>query len=92
MEKRIFSPKESYDALVSAGVAKAALCPEDVPQFGEHAFDNILWYFSHNFRVIQGYYNEHLEKNFLRIDNYIEYKPEAAEKKQELDAKKDEDA
>lgn len=39
----------------------------------EGHFDDLLWYFSNTFYLIQDYYKKHPEKTFNHIDGYIHY-------------------
>lgn len=39
-------------------------------------FDNLLWYFSFNYTLIQEHYNSRRDRSFVHIKNYIRYKDE----------------
>jgi len=45
------------------------------PYAGE--FDDLLWYFSFNYRLIQQYYRTHTQLRFFHIENYIHYDDKA---------------
>ena len=49
-----------------------AVARSGAPYAGQ--FDNLLWYFSFNYTLIQEHYNSRRDRSFVHIKNYIRYK------------------
>ena len=53
-------------------VREFAAARDGTPYAGQ--FDNLLWYFSFNYALIQEHYNKRRDRSFVHIKNYIRYK------------------